>query len=765
MKRLIYIFTISAVFFLWGCSVTKQVPHNDALFRGAVINLKQADKNVHFNKKTTKAELASLLRPNSNKKFLGIHFKLRIYNMVDTPKKKSGFKYWLKYKVGEPPVLASNANLEKNRTLLQNRLENKGYFHTQVTVDTIVKNRKMLATYTSIVRQQYFIRNVFFPSDSGQIYNVIRNTSSQSVLKKDKPYNLESIRTERERIDKDVKEGGFYYFNPEDIIVDVDSTVGDHKVDMYVRIKKEASPRALVSYSINDVVVYADYTVNSDTSRVHLDTSTKYEGYYIMDPKEKFSPKIFPRTLVFKPGDRYNRTDHATSLNRLVSLGVYKFVKVRFEETDTARKPSLNAFYYLSTMPKKSFSLGLSGLTKSNNSTGTDLTLSWKNRNLLRSAEIFTVSLSGGYEKQVSAQQDVNTITAGVDFNLYVPRFITPFFTLKGNSAFVPQTVFSAGYELFSRDTQYTLNSIKASIGYMWKDNIRKQHQLKIYSMNYVRPSDIDSNYQHELDTNITLARSIEEQFIMGPNYNFNYNSQVASNLKKNNFYFNGNIDVSGLLPGLITGANAKTGNRRNFLGVPFSQYIRAEADVRHFLRVGNSSALASRFLAGAGYAFGNSLTMPFIKQFFAGGASSVRAFRARGLGPGTYYGGNAKDSFIADQPGDIRFELNIEYRVKLVSVLHGAVFADAGNIWLFEDDPYRPGGKFTDNFIKQFAVGAGAGLRVDVSFFVLRADLAFPIRKPYIDGGKWVFDQIDFNSNEWRRNNLLLNFAIGYPF
>ena len=219
------------------------------------------------------------------------------------------------------------------------------------------------------------------------------------------------------------------------------------------------------------------------------------------------------------------------------------------------------------------------------------------------------------------------------------------------------------------------------------------------------------------------------------------------------------------MLPGLITGANAKTGDQRKFLGVPFSQYIRTEADFRHLLRVGNSSALASRFFAGAGYAFGNSLTMPFIKQFFSGGASSVRAFRARGLGPGTYYAGNPKDSFIADQPGDIRLEMNIEYRVKLVSVLHGAVFVDAGNIWLFKDDPYRPGGKFTENFINQFAVGTGAGLRVDVSFFVLRADLAFPIRKPYIDGGKWVFSEINFNSNEWRRNNLLLNVAIGYPF
>jgi outer membrane protein assembly factor BamA len=215
------------------------------------------------------------------------------------------------------------------------------------------------------------------------------------------------------------------------------------------------------------------------------------------------------------------------------------------------------------------------------------------------------------------------------------------------------------------------------------------------------------------------LARSIEKQFIIGTIYNYNYNSQSIANRKKNNFYFNGNLDVSGNLMGLLSGADANNGNQKSFLGTPFSQYIRGEVDFRHYLKLGKYNVLASRFFAGAGYAYGNSLTMPFVKEFFSGGASSIRAFRARTLGPGTYYAGNPKDIDIADQPGDIRFETNAELRAKLVSLLYGAIFVDAGNIWLFKEDTTRPGGKFTGNFLSQFAVGTGIGLRIDVKFFV----------------------------------------------
>lgn len=750
---------------LAACSVTRQLPANDALYTGAQIKLKPANDSLKMNKKVLTEELEELVRPEPNSSALGLRFKLMIFNMVDTPRKNSGLWYWLKYKVGEPPVLASSVNLEKNRVIMQNRLENRGFFKTEVTADTVIKNKKMEVTYTATVEQRYVIRKVNLPTDSGQIYNIIRRISKSSLLKEGRAYNLQTILSERERINNRLKETGFYYFNPNDIIIDVDSTVGRHKVDMYVRIKKQTPFNHLVSYKINDVVVYADYDLHSDTAGISLDSTPKFQGYRIIDPEEKFNPKLFPRTLVFKPKDVYNRTAHTTSLNRLVSLGVYKFVKVRFDEVDTLNRPMLNAFYYLTPLPKKSLSFEVSGLSKSNNATGTELSVNWKDRNFFKGAELFKVSVFGGFEKQYSAQQRVNTLRAGIDLSLVVPRIIGPV-KIKNNSAFVPQTVANLGYELFLRDTQYTLNSIKASLGYRWKRSVRNQHELSFLSLNYVRPTNISPAFQDQLDTNVTLARSIEKQFIIGMVYNYNYNSQSIANRKKHNFYFNGNADVSGNVIGIATGANVQQDNQKFILGVPFSQYIRTEADFRHYMRMGKNTVLASRALMGIGYAYGNSTTMPFSKAFFTGGANSIRAFRARTLGPGSYYAGNPKDVYVADQPGDIRLEVNGELRAKLISVLYGALFVDAGNIWLFKEDPDRPGGKFTSNFLSQFAVGTGVGLRADVSFFVIRADLAMPIRKPYITtGSKWVFNQIDLGNSEWRKANLILNIAIGYPF
>ncbi|CAN5414820.1 BamA/TamA family outer membrane protein [soil metagenome] len=765
MRCLQNIWVIIFLCSLAACSVTKQLPENDALYTGSAIKLKPANDSVKMNKKILTEELEALVRPEPNSSILGLRLKLMIFNMVDTPKKNSGLWYWLKYKVGEPPILASSVNFEKNRTIMQNRLENRGFFKTEVTADTVIKHKKMEVTYAADVQQRYLIRKINLPTDSGQIYNIIRRISKNSLLKQGRVYNLETILSERERINNRLKETGFYYFNPDDIVIDVDSTVGKHKVDMYVRIKKQTPFNHLVNYRINDVVVYADYDIHSDTASASIDSTPRFQGYRIIDPEEKFNPKLFPRTLVFKPKDIYNRTAHTTSLNRLVSLGVYKFVKVRFEEVDTVNRPVLNAFYYLTPLPKKSLSFEVSGLSKSNNANGTELSVNWKNRNFLRGAELFTTSVFAGFEKQVSGLQRVNTIRGGIDLNFVVPRIIGPL-KIKNSNSFVPQTVANAGYELFYRDTQYTLNSIKTSLGYRWKRSVKNQHEWSFLSFNYVRPTNITPAFQAQLDTNITLARSIEKQFIIGMVYNYNYNSQAIANRKKHNFYFNGNADVSGNVPGLITGASVKNDNQKLILGTPFSQYIRGEADFRYYMRIGKNTTLANRALTGVGYAYGNSVTMPFVKQFFAGGTNSIRAFRARSLGPGTYYAGNPKEVYVPDQPGDIKLEMNTELRAKLVSILYGAVFVDAGNIWLFKEDPERPGGKFSNKFLSQFAVGTGVGLRVDISFFVIRADLSMPIRKPYIaTGSKWVFDQIDFSDSEWRRNNLILNIAIGYPF
>ncbi len=735
-----------------SCSQTRMLEKGQYLYDGATIKIK-ADPNITKSQKSTlNTELASLVRPNPNSSVLGIRFKLLVYNAFG--KKKKGVGAWIRRKIGEPPVLASYSISEKTRSVLQNRLENRGFFRDSVTMDTVYKGRKMKVKYTAQVYNRYRIRNVTYPPDTDTLGVNIGRMKRFSLLKPGKPYDLDVIKNERIRIDARLKQRGFYYFNPEDLLVRADTTVGNHLVDLALLIKKSTPSPAREKYHIGDIIVFANYDYSTDTT-IFTEKLPKYKGYIIIDTAKKFTPSVIANSLVFRPGSLYNRKDHDLALNRLISLGTFKFVKVRFDEADTVHR-ILDAYYYLTPTHKKSIRLELSGLTKSNNANGGLLSVNWRNRNFFRGAELFTASIYGGLEKQfVGNGQNVAITKLGIDLNLYFPKIIAPF-RFPVNGGYVPKTRLNLGYDYFARQDQYTLNSFSTAFGYIWKESANKEHTLDVIRVTLVSPSNVTPIFQRQLDTNIVLARSIERQFIIGPVYNYNYNTQLQQNRRRNNFYFNGNLDLSANILGLASGADVAKGKEKLIFGTPYSQYVRVEADFRHYLSFSENTILASRITGGVGYAYGNSQTMPFVKEFFAGGANDIRAFRSRTIGPGTYYAGNRTTSFVADQPGDVKMELNTELRFKLVSVFRMAFFADAGNIWTLRTDSSRAGSKISKNFLSQAAVGVGTGLRVDVSILLIRLDLGVPVREPYLEAGKrWVFDS----------KNLVYNFAIGYPF
>jgi outer membrane protein assembly factor BamA len=749
------------VILIASCDNTKHLGANQALFIGSKEKIKSTEKVSRGDQKDLAEQMHTLVRPKPNTSILGIRFKLTVFNMFKEPKKKKGLIYWLKYKVGEPPVIASYSALEKNREVIQNHLDNKGYFRDSVIMDTSIKHKKLSVTYTALVGAQYKIDSTAYPHDSSLLAKQIQQTAlnkKEVLLKHNAPYDLDVIKLERTRIDANLKEHGYYYFSPDYLLANVDSTIGNHKVNIDMSIKPETPGEARLPYYIKNVYVFADYGIRRDTS---LRKAKNFEGYTIIDPGNKFNPKIFSRTLVFKPGDVYNRTDHNLSLNRLITLGIYKFVKVRFEPGDSTQ--TLNAYYYLTPTNKKSIRFEVSALQRSNNATGTEFTINWRNRNLLRGAELLTIAANAGIEKQISAGVNVSTLTAGLQADLYVPRILAPFH-LNTSSAYVPQTKFSAGYQLYNRTTEYLLTSITGSYGYVWKNKITNEQQFTPININYVQPANITADFQRHISINVALGRSLEKQFILGSIYNYNYNSLAKPNANTNNFYFNGNVDVSGNVLGLITGGNANKGKQREIFSTPFTQYVRFEADFRHYLRLGNQfRSFNTRIDAGVGYAYGNSSAMPFIKEFFAGGVSDLRGFKARMVGPGSYHPLFQNDLFLIDQPGDVKLLGMFEYRAKLFSVVRYALFADAGNVWTLKDDLFRPGSKFTSNFLSQIAVDAGAGLRFDISILVLRLDIAFPLRLPYtLPTGKYT---VDFGSSQWRKDNLVFNLAIGYPF
>ncbi|HQZ24267.1 MAG TPA: BamA/TamA family outer membrane protein [Flavobacterium sp.] len=756
-------FIALSLFFAFGCSNTKYLPEGDLLFTGSSVKVKDSV----IKKKDRKAlenELEALLRPKPTKQILGLRPKLLIYNLAGKPKSEKGIRHWLRTKVGEAPVLFSKVDLDYNVAVLRNYTENRGYFKTRVSADSTAKNKRATAEYTVWPKRQYKIKSVQFPADSSDLGKEIAKTSRRSLLKEGNPYDLEIIKLERERIDARLKEKGYYYFNPDYILAQVDSTKGDYEVNIKLKIKDETPDKATIAYKINKIVVYPNFSISKDNVIYKKEDIVQYKDFTIIDSANTFKPRVFDRALNFKKGDLYNRKNHNLSLNRFVNLGTFNFVKNEFKVSDSL-KNTLDAYYYLTLLPKKFIRVEVLGKTNSASYTGTEVNVNWNNRNVFRGAELLTVSVFGGADFQLSGEnKGQNIFKLGTETSLTWPRLITPF-KIEGSSEFVPRTKATVRYEYQNRTQLYALNSFKTSFGYLWKDNIRKEHQLNVVDITYVSPNNVTAEYEEDILEDPALGKVIEKQLIFGPTYSYTFTNTMQKR-KKNTFYFNGEVDLAGNVTGLATSANVKQGDTIKIFDVPFNQYVKVNADFRHYLKLGKESQLASRIIVGAGFAYGNSSTLPTTKQFVVGGTNSIRAFRARSLGPGSFQAPLTSNSYFPDQSADLKLEFNTEYRAKIYGLMKGALFVDAGNIWLLNADPDKPGAEISKDFMKQIAVGAGAGLRFDFSFLILRTDLAIPLRKPYLpEGQRWVIDDIDFGSSSWRKENLILNIAIGYPF
>ena len=400
-------------------------------------------------------------------------------------------------------------------------------------------------------------------------------------------------------------------------------------------------------------------------------------------------------SMQFDKGDIYNRKQHNLTLNRLINLDVFKFVKNRFE-LPHADSLNLNAYYYLTPQQQKSLRAEFTYVTRSNSLNGSDITLSWTHRNLFRNGSHIKLSAYVGSDIQFSgALSGYNTFRTGAEADFAMPRFQVPFFHIESYGGYAPRTDIKLGYDVLKRYGLYTLNSFRVQYGYTWKESIQKFHELYPISISYVQPLNVTSDYDSLENIYPGLDKAIEQQFTIGPTYRFNYN-QLANGLSPiNAYYFNGIIDLSGNIPGLLSGANVKKGDTVKIFNSQFSQYAKFEGEARFYHKLGLKSNWVSRIDIGIGLPYGNSTQLPYVKQFFVGGSNSLRGFRSRGVGPGIYVQQDSSN-VIPDQTGDIKFEINTEFRPHITGPLYGAIFLEAGNIWLVNDSTLYTKTRFT---------------------------------------------------------------------
>lgn len=745
-----------------SCTVGKYLPAGETLYRGAFVKVNK-QPGVKISSRVLRKQLLVAATPTANKFLLGRPYLVWWWYTIGEGKRKTGIRHFLRNLLGQPPVLSSRVNPVITAQNMTAYLENIGYFHSVVTGTSLTKGNLTKSIYLATIYPRYTIRNIKWLKDSSTLVNDL-DDKSESILKTNMPYRVSDIDADRELLDMLIKTKGYYFFDPNYIIAYADSSVGKHQVDLLFAVKKETPQNARHSYTINRISVFPNYTLLMPPPDTSGAGSFMEDGLLIFDTLHQFKPGLFKEVITYRPGNKYNSKDQNITLNRFINLGAFKFAKNRYEVVKDSLDPyKLNVFYYLTAAQKKSLQLGIDAFSNDNNYIGSTLSFTWKNRNIFKGAQQLALKMYGGMD--LSFNDTINNninFRTGSEITLNYPRYLIPFFHPKDHNLYPVRTQFLLAYEYFIRPNFYTKNIVRFNYEFQWRENPNKQHILAPLAITFINSPIIRDSFYKAVSVKPSLVNNIFSEIIIGSNYAFTYNTLNPA--VKDQWFFTASLDAAGNVAGLFSGA--KLPRSKSILGTPFAQYIKGDVDLRYTKRYSEQLQWASRLQIGMALPYDNSSALPFSKQYIIGGASSIRAFAVRSLGPGSYKPTLNDKSYFQTIGGDFKLLLNSELRFPIKERFSAAVFIDMGNIWTKDTTLFGKAGQLKKDFLKELAIATGAGLRIDAGLLLLRLDIGIPIRKPYLpEGQRLVIDKIAFGSSNWRRGNLNFNFAIGYPF
>lgn len=747
-----------------ACRITKNVPENDSLYDGYRISFADSTHQppVKRNADLT-TNLGKLVKQNPNSKLFGFRYRLAIYNLWHKPKQQKNIAAGLSSGlVGKPPVLLSSVNTTVINRKMEDYLFSIGHLHPHVRDSVQINNRIAVVHFLVDTGAHYTLRNTVWNTDTSMVAKMIAKDSANTLLQQNAHLRLSDLEAERGRITLFMKDSGYYFFVPENILFKMD-TLHNGKADVYVTISNRASHKSLEKWSIGSINVYPNYSLQKDSLLSHT-APVDYKGLLIRDPKKTYTKALLRRIIVLSKNELYDRNLHQLTTERLVNLNVFKFVSLKFVSDSNTNTLNTNIFL----TPERRFVVQLeaSGNAKSNNFVGSEIAVDVKNRNYLKGAEIYEGKSNFSFDVQVGGRQrSVTNYIRKSELSLQIPKMVVPFAHITfPQSHILPRTFVAYSLEDVERKDLYSYQSRSVSTGYIWQKSPLTQHKLTVVNINAVKPVGITAAFDSSLQKDAALRASFEKQILLSSSYEY----KLTGSLRRNQHFTYASlfsILSSGNLASLFAHRSDSSGGKKELFQLPVSQFVRGEIDLRGYYKINGSLLWANRVITGLAYAFGNSDETPYSYQFFVGGSSSLRAFRARTLGPGSYH--TTKTVYEANQAGDIKLEMNTELRWNVSSLFKLATFIDAGNIWLRKEAPGEPGSGFEiKKLLSEMAVGAGVGVRVDLSFFLLRFDLAMPLRKPWYEAGKrWVLNDIDVFDKDWRKENLVLNIGIGYPF
>lgn len=774
-KRIFAILLIATLFF--SCRPTRYVADNEYLVRKVTV---QSDvSNI------SSSDSKRYIRQLPNSRVIGIFpIKLGIYNnhRARVERRLAAGKKVKDKQLGEAPVIYNAMQTEVSLASLKQYAHNKGYFDAEVSssIDTTRKKKRAYITYNIKGNEPYKINDFNIILNDEPTNNLLNISKNRFQLKQGINFDTEVLDNERSLVSNYLRNNGYYYFDKNYLYYDADSSrTASHWINLNLlenkferRITRDSSIIGQEIFKIRDVYYYVNFDPQSVgiTENIKIDTLKYDDINFLYKDKIEVRPKILALHTFLLPNQIFRQRNINRTYSSINRMGYFGFLNI--QTRDVRQKDTIDGLNWLdchvSMLPVKaqSFSIDLEG-TNSAGDFGIASNISYMHRNIFKGTELFKLRFRVAYENLSNATTKLinfSSIELLGEATLFIPHFLFPFIDIDKRRELEASSEAKISYS-YLRRPYYTRNIASLGMKYTFKQP-RFMHYYDLIDIDWVFLPWIDEDFQkHYLGTGSLIRYSYEDHFIMRTGYSFVFSQPTGKRYLGEKITIKAGTEIAGnILYGIYKAANIKQedGSYKIFK-ISFSQYVKGDFDFSYKLPFDTRNQLVFHGALGIAYPYGNSKIIPFEKRYYGGGANSVRGWSVRTLGPGTYKGSYDKRNGAADymnQVGDIKLDLNLEYRLKLFWKLEGAIFVDAGNVWTIHEYNEQPGGVFkASTFFKQIALGYGLGIRADFNYFLVRFDWGFKAYDPGRVDEEWRFKNVTF------KKDMAMHFAIGYPF
>ena len=758
---------------LFSCSSTKHVPQGKLLLDKVKINVTDPHRDVETN------QLANYLRQNANHRVLGgLKLQLAFYNISGKDSTK-WFNRWIQ-RVGTPPVIYDSTLTEASAEQLHTALSNRGFMNNTVTyrVDADSVKHKAIVNYDITLGEPYYIRSIDYDIPDESLREIILADTSRFNVRSGDLLNFNHLDEWRQGITENLRNHGYYAFNKEYITFIADTAADSRAVDLTLNSRDPYRNDHMPYYTehepfyVRDVVYVTDY----DPVAMHdglwgADTVTMSSGVKVIEGSERYlRPDVLDECNHIEPGQLYNAEAITRTYRALGRLNILKQINIDVRPLGKVDGVLMVDTYVL-LQPDKSqtVSVSLEG-TNSEGDLGFGVGLDYEHRNIFKGAEVLSAKAKVSYESisgNIGGLINNNYSEYSTELGIRFPKFMAPFLKRSFKRKIQASTLFTVNFDYQARP-EYTRVIAGGGWRYQWTERSRRMsHTLTLLDLSVISVPKFNDEFFDRI-TNPLLRYSYQDHLIMRMGYNFYRTNKAEMNVlqmgrfQRDVFTIRANAEMAGnVLYGLshLTKQKADADGSYKALGIRYSQYVKADADYSFTHYFDRRQSIAFHVGAGVAVPYGNSDVLPFEKRFYSGGANSVRGWGVRTLGPGSYNSNNSLSNFIY-QCGDIRFDVNLEYRAKLFWVVELGLFLDAGNIWTIKDYEDQPGGVFKFNkFYEQIAAAYGAGIRLDFKYFLVRVDMGMKAHNPASGQEHWPLLHPRF------KRDSEFHFSVGYPF